>query len=72
MVFAWRGQPGVACLTPVAWLPATRAGPGTLNFTCSTERATRRAEAGLAGGLLACCTVAAFALAALVERSQSG
>jgi hypothetical protein len=106
VVFAWRGQPGVVCLTPVLWLLAVVAGKGTPAYSRSAEPATRRAEAGLAGGLLGVlqgmlftvmtqvmapmtprerltmallgvavtfggllvCTVAAFAVAALVER----
>jgi len=52
VVLALRGQPGAACLTPVAWLLAVLAGRATLAFTRSTEPAKRRAEAGLAGGLL--------------------
>jgi hypothetical protein len=52
VVFTWQGQPGVVCLTPVAWLLAVIAGRGTLNFTRTEEPALRRAEAGLAGCLL--------------------
>jgi hypothetical protein len=52
VVFTWRGQPGVVCLTPVAWLLAVIAGRGTLNFTRTEEPALRRVEAGLAGCLL--------------------
>ena len=52
LVFTWRGQPGVVCLTPVLWLLAIVAGKGTPAYSRSTEPAARRAEAGLAGGLL--------------------
>jgi len=52
IVFSLRGQPGVVCITPVAWLLAAVAGRGALNFTRSTEPGARRAEAGVAGALL--------------------
>ena len=47
----WAGFPGVACITPLAWLLATRVGLQTVMHSRSVVRGIRITEAGIAGGL---------------------
>ena len=52
LVLTWRGQPGVVCLTPVAWLLAAALGRAVASYTPSAGRGLRLRAAGLAGALL--------------------
>jgi hypothetical protein len=46
------GYPGIACMTPAAWLLALLVGRRTILHTATNDRNRRVWEAGLAGGLL--------------------
>ncbi len=52
LVFTWRGQPGIMCLTPAAWLLAAVLGRAVASYTPSEQRGRRLGAAALAGGLL--------------------
>lgn len=45
-------EPGVVCITPLAWLLALRLGPACVARSASSGSGRRLIEAGLAGGLL--------------------
>jgi hypothetical protein len=50
LLVTWAGYPGVACVTPLAWLIALRVGIVCVAHSTSTQRARRLQEATLAGG----------------------
>ena len=54
------GYPGIACMTPVAWLLALIVGKRCLDESRSDGAAIRLWEAGLAGGLLGAIQGIAF------------
>ena len=50
LLVTWAGYPGVACVTPLAWLIALRVGIVCVAHSRSMQRARRLQEAALAGG----------------------
>lgn len=52
LIVTFAGQPGVVCITPVAWLLALRAGLAATNRSTSDSPTARKTEAALSGGLL--------------------
>lgn len=59
------GYPGIACMTPVAWLLALIVGKRCLDESRSDGAAIRLWEAGLAGGLLGAIQGIAFIASAV-------
>lgn len=52
LLVAFAGYPGVACVTPIAWLLALRVGNICVARSRSAESSQRLLEAALAGGFL--------------------
>jgi hypothetical protein len=52
LIVTWAGYPGVICVTPVAWLLATRVGLIIANRSSSDAVARRLQEAALGGAWL--------------------
>ena len=51
VTFVWH-QPGVVCVTPVAWLMACWVGMKSVRLSCSTAKSSLLIEAAIAGGIL--------------------
>lgn len=51
LLITWSGYPGVVCITPMAWLLATRVGIVCSDRSKSQTTTLRLVEAALAGGL---------------------
>jgi hypothetical protein len=49
LLVTWVGQPGIVCVTPLAWLIAAWVGIDVATHSKSTEPGRRLVEAGLAG-----------------------
>jgi MFS family permease len=62
LIVTFAGQPGVVCVTPVAWLLALRAGLMAVNRSKSDSATVRKTEAALAGSLLGLLQGLLFAL----------
>ncbi len=51
LIVTFAGQPGVVCITPVAWLMALWVGLRSVAYSRSAQKSSRLTEAGLAGGI---------------------
>ncbi len=51
LIVTFAGQPGVVCITPVAWLMSLWVGLRSVAYSRSAQKSSRLTEAGLAGGI---------------------
>ncbi len=68
LVITWAGQPGVVCVTPVAWLIALRVGLVCVLRSRSESSSRRLTESAIGGAILGLLQGILFAL--IISRLQ--